>query len=36
VRIEKGKSLTFRFAVYAHTGDAASGKVAEAYELFKK
>lgn len=36
VKIAKGKSLTFRYAVYAHTGDAAAGKVAEAYEAFKK
>jgi len=34
--IEKGKSLTFRYAVYAHVGDATTGKVAEAYEAFKK
>lgn len=36
VRIEKGKSLTYRFAAYAHTGDVKSGKVAEAYEAFRK
>lgn len=36
VKIEKGKSLTLRYAVYAHTGDVKSGKVAEAYEEFKK
>lgn len=36
VKIAKGKSLTFKYAVYAHTGDAKAGKVAEAYEVFKK
>jgi hypothetical protein len=36
VKIEKGKSLTFMYAIYAHTGDAASAKVAEVYESFKK
>jgi hypothetical protein len=36
VRIEKGKSLTYRFGVYAHTGDVTGGKVAEVYEAFKK
>ncbi len=36
VRLEKGKSLTYRFGVYAHTGDVTSGKVAEVYEAFKK
>jgi hypothetical protein len=36
VRIEKGKSLTFVYGLYAHTGDATSGKVAEVYETFKK
>jgi hypothetical protein len=36
VKLEKGKSLTLRYAVYAHTGDVKAGKVAEAYELFKK
>lgn len=35
VKIEKGKSLTFRYGVYAHSGDAKTGKVAEAYETFK-
>lgn len=35
-RIEKGKDATFRYAVYAHAGTAAEGKVAEAYEAFKK
>lgn len=36
VRIEKGKALTYRFGLYAHTGDVAGGKVAEAYELFRR
>lgn len=36
VRIEKGKSLTYRFGLYAHAGDTTSGKVAEAYEAFRK
>jgi hypothetical protein len=36
VRIEKGKDLTFRYAIYAHTGDAKTGKVAEVYEAFRK
>ncbi|MBA4064626.1 MAG: hypothetical protein C0501_13115 [Isosphaera sp.] len=36
VRIEKGGELKLRYAVYAHTGDAKTGKVAEAFELFKK
>jgi hypothetical protein len=36
LRIEKGGELKLKYAVYAHTGDAKAGKVAEAYELFKK
>ena len=36
VRIEKGKELKLRYAVYAHDGDAKAGQVAEAYEAFKK
>jgi hypothetical protein len=36
VRLEKGKGLTFKYAVYAHSGDVKSGKVAEAYEAFKR
>jgi hypothetical protein len=36
VRIEKGKELKLKYAVYAHTGDAKTGQVAEAYEGFKK
>jgi hypothetical protein len=36
VRIEKGRSLTYRFGVYAHAGDVTTGKVAEAYAAFRK
>jgi hypothetical protein len=36
VRIEKGKALTLRYGVYAHTGDAKAGQVAEAFEQFNK
>ena len=36
VKIEKGKELKLKYAVYAHSGDAKAGKVAEAYEVFKK
>ncbi|MFO0805701.1 MAG: PmoA family protein [Gemmataceae bacterium] len=36
VRLEKGKTLTFKYAVFVHDGDAKAGKVAEAYEAFKK
>ena len=36
VRIAKGSDLKLKYAVYAHTGDAKTGKVAEAYEVFKK
>jgi hypothetical protein len=36
VKIEKGKSLTFKYAIFVHDGDAKAGKVAEAYEAFKK
>jgi hypothetical protein len=35
-KIEKGGTLKLRYGVYAHTGDAKTGKVAEAYEAFKK
>ncbi len=34
--LAKGDHLKLRYAVYAHTGDAVAGKVAEAYEVFKK
>ena len=36
LKIEKGGELKLKYAVYAHTGDVKSGKVAEAYEEFKK
>jgi hypothetical protein len=36
VKLEKGKSTTYKYATFVHDGDAASGKVAEAYETFKK
>ena len=34
VRLAKGDHLKLRYGVYAHTGDAAAGKVAEAYQTF--
>ena len=33
-RIEKEKSATFRFAIFAHDGDVKAGKVADAYEAY--
>jgi hypothetical protein len=36
VKIEKGSELKLQYGVYAHTGDVKSGKVAEAFNLFKK
>jgi hypothetical protein len=36
VMLEPGKSLQLRYGLYVHTGDAAAGKVAEAYEEFLK
>lgn len=36
IRIEKGKELRLVYGIYAHTGDAKTGKVAEAYEAFVK
>ena len=35
VKLEKGKSLTLTYAIFVHDGDVKSGKVAEAYALFK-
>jgi hypothetical protein len=35
-KIPKGGELRLRYGVYAHTGDARTGKVAEAYEGFRK
>ena len=36
VKIAKGGELKLKYGVFAHTGDVKSGKVAEAFELFKK
>ena len=36
VTIPAGKELRLRYGVYAHTGDATAGKVAEAFEAFRK
>lgn len=36
VKLEKGKSMTFKYGVFVHDGDAKAGKVAEAYDAFKK
>jgi len=35
VKIEKGNELKLRYAVYAHSGDALTGKVAEVFDEFK-
>jgi hypothetical protein len=35
-KIAKGGELVVRYGVYAHIGDVQSGKVAEAFETFKK
>jgi len=34
VKLAKGERLSLRFGIYAHTGDAAAGKVAEAFAKF--
>lgn len=36
VKIPKGGELKLKYAIYTHAGDTAAGKVAEAYETFKK
>jgi hypothetical protein len=36
LKIAKGEELKLKYAVYAHTGDAKSGKVAEAFAEFAK
>ncbi len=36
LKIAKGGELKLKYAVYAHTGGVTSGKVAEAFDLFKK
>jgi hypothetical protein len=35
-RLAKGEHLTLRYGIFVHLGDVKQGKVAEAYELFKK
>ena len=34
VKIAKGESITYRFAIYVHPGDVKEGKVAEAFKQF--
>ncbi|HLW66598.1 MAG TPA: PmoA family protein [Gemmataceae bacterium] len=34
VKLRKGEHLKLRYAIYVHTGDAESGKVAEAFKVF--
>jgi len=36
LKIEKGGEMKLKYAVYAHNGDVKTGKVAEAFESFKK
>ncbi|HEY1192128.1 MAG TPA: PmoA family protein [Gemmata sp.] len=36
LKLAKGDELKLKYAVYAHSGDVKSGKVAEAFEAFKK
>ncbi len=36
VHVDKGEHLKLRYAIFLHRGDVKEGKVAEAYELFKK
>lgn len=36
IHLEPGQTLTLRFRVWVHDGDAQAGKVPEAYELFAK
>ncbi|MGH7169343.1 MAG: PmoA family protein, partial [Gemmataceae bacterium] len=36
VHLDKGKHLKLRYGIFVHLGDVKQGKVAEAYELFKK
>ncbi len=36
LKITKGGEMKLKYGVYAHTGDTKTGKVAEAYEAFKK
>lgn len=34
VKLAKGDHIKLKYAIYAHTGDTAAGKVAEAYQVF--
>lgn len=36
VHLDKSETLFLRYGIFAHLGDVKEGKVAEAYELFKK
>ena len=36
VKLAKGEHLKLRYAIYLHAGDAKEGKVAEAFERFKR
>ncbi len=36
VHLDKGEHLKLRYGIFVHLGDVKEGKVAEAYELFKK
>jgi hypothetical protein len=36
VHLDKGEHLKLRYGIFVHLGDAKQGKVADAYELFKK
>ncbi|HEY7329901.1 MAG TPA: PmoA family protein [Gemmataceae bacterium] len=36
VHLDKGEHLKLRYGIFVHLGDVKGGKVAEAYELFKK
>lgn len=36
LKLDKGGELKLKYAVYAHNGDVKTGKVAEAFEAFKK
>lgn len=36
VHLDKGEHLKLRYGIFVHMGDAKAGKVAEAFELFKK
>ncbi|AWM41227.1 hypothetical protein GobsT_01570 [Gemmata obscuriglobus] len=35
LKLDKGSEMKLKYAVYAHTGDVKTGKVAEAFEAFK-